>query len=125
VAFIVRFLVSSQKLHMTPCNAILVIVDWYTKQVHYFLCHDTLNMFEPASFLTKKLMLQGAGIPQSVVLDHGPQFTSMFWAAFFHYLHINQCLNTAFHQKLDGQTECQKHTFKQYLSTYVKQLQDD
>jgi hypothetical protein len=57
VDFIVGLPVSHQKRHAKPRNAILVVVDWYTKQARYFLCHDTLDIVGLAEIITKKLML--------------------------------------------------------------------
>jgi hypothetical protein len=97
VDFIVGLPVCRRKCHAKPHNAILVVVDRYTKQVRYFPCHDTLDAVGLAKILTRKLVLRGAGIPQSVVSDCGPQFTSKFWAAFCHHLRINRRLSTAYH----------------------------
>jgi hypothetical protein len=38
--FIVGLSESCRKGHAKPYNAILVVVDWYTKQALYFPCHD-------------------------------------------------------------------------------------
>ncbi len=70
--FIVGLPVSCLKHYMKPHNAILVIVNWYTKQAHYFPCHNTLDAVELAKILTRKLVLQGAGIPRSVIMIMGP-----------------------------------------------------
>ncbi len=97
VDFIVGLLVSRRKRHAKPHNAILVVVNRYTKQARYFPCHNTLDAVGLAEILTRKLMLQGAGVPQSIVSDRGPQFTSKFWVAFCHHLRINRRLTTAYH----------------------------
>jgi hypothetical protein len=125
VGFIVGLPVSCRKRYAKPYNAILVVVDWYTKQARYFPCHDTLDAVGLAEILTRKLVLRDAGILQSVVSDCGPQFTSKFWAAFCHHLCINRRLSTAYHPQTDGQTERQNQTLKQYLRAYVNYLQDD
>jgi hypothetical protein len=57
VDFIVSLPVSHQKCHRTPHDAILVVVDQYTKQVRYFLCHNTLDAVGLAKILTRKLVL--------------------------------------------------------------------
>ncbi len=93
--FIVGLPESCRKRHAKPYNAILVVVDRYTKQARYFPCHDSLDAIGLAEILARKLVLRGAGVPQNVVSHRGPQFTSKFWAAFCHHLGINRRLSTA------------------------------
>ncbi len=57
--------------------------------------------------------------------DLGPQFIFKFWAAFCYHLRINHRLSTAYRQQMNGQTERQNQTLKQYLRAYVNYLQDD
>ena len=45
------------------------------------------------------------GLPDSIVSDRGPQFTSVFWKRLYDRLGIDRQLNTAFHPKSDGQTD--------------------
>jgi hypothetical protein len=123
--FIMGLPESRRKRHAKPYNAILVVVDWYTKQALYFPCHDSLDAIRLAEILARKLVLRGAGISQSVVSDRGPQFTSKFWAAFYHHLRINRRLSTAYHLQTDGRTEHKNQTLEQYLRDYVNYLQDD
>ncbi len=54
--------VSYQKRHAKPYSSIYVIVNWYTKQVHYFPYHDMQDAVGLTEILTMKLVLQGAGV---------------------------------------------------------------
>ncbi len=45
------------KRHAKPYNAILVVVDRYTKQARYFLCHNLLDEIGLAEILARKLVL--------------------------------------------------------------------
>jgi hypothetical protein len=123
--FIVGLPESRQRRHAKPYNAILIGINQYTKQARYFPCHDSLDAIGLAEILARKLVLQRTGVLHSVVSDHGPQFTSRFWAAFCHHLRINRRLSTAYHPQTDGQTERQNQTLEQYLRAYVNYLQDD
>jgi hypothetical protein len=80
--FIVGLLDSSRKCHAKQLNAILVVVNQYTQQAHYFLSHNLFNVIGPAEILAQKLSLQGSSIPQSIMSKCEPQFTLKFWAAF-------------------------------------------
>jgi transposase InsO family protein len=88
-------------------NAILVVVDRYTRASRYFKCRDTLDVAGLAEIIAWKLVLCGAGVPESVVSDCGPQFTAKFWAAFCYHLRIGSRLSTAYHPQTDGHTERQ------------------
>ncbi len=123
--FIVGLPESYRKCHTKPNNAILVVINRYTKQARYVPCHDLLDAIGLAEILARKLVLRGAGVPQSVVSDRGPQFTSKVWAAFCHHLRIHRRLSTAYYPQTDGQTERQNQTLEQYLRAYVNYLQDD
>jgi hypothetical protein len=72
-----------------------------------------------AEILTRKLMLWGTSVPQSIISARGPQFTSKFWAAFCHHLHINRYLSIAYLPQIDRQTECQDKIYERYLRIYV------
>jgi transposase InsO family protein len=122
--FIVGLPESCWKHHAKPYKAILVVVNWYTKQARYFLCHDLLNAFGWAEILARKLVLRVAGEPRSIVSDCGPQFTSKFWAAFCYHQRINHRLSTAYHPQTDRQTERQNQTLEQYLRAYVNYQHD-
>jgi hypothetical protein len=78
VDFIVGLPVSRRKCYAKPHNAILVVVDRYTKPARFFPFHDTLDAVGLAEILTRKLVLRGADVPQIIVSDRGPQFTSKF-----------------------------------------------
>jgi hypothetical protein len=123
--FIVGLLESRQRPWGRPYNAILVIVDRYTKMARYFKCCDTIDAAGLAEIIAQKLALRGAGVLLSIVSDRGPQFMSKFWAAFCHHQSIERQLSTAYHLQTDGQTEQQNQTLKQYLRAYVNHLQDD
>ncbi len=75
VDFIIGLPVSCRKRHAKPHNAILVVISRYTKQVCYFLCHKMLDAVGPVEILTKKLVIRGTGVPQSVISNHRPKFT--------------------------------------------------
>jgi hypothetical protein len=51
VDFIIGLPVSCQKCHAMPYYAILIIIHWYTKQVHYFSCYEAyyLKLSQQAS----------------------------------------------------------------------------
>jgi hypothetical protein len=74
VNFIVGLLESYWKCNTNPCNPILIVVNQYTKQAHYFPCNDSLDVISLAEILTKKFILRGKSVPHSVMSDHGPVY---------------------------------------------------
>ncbi len=46
------------------------------------------------------------GLPDEIVSDRGPQFTSRVWTAFFRFLNVNTSLTFGYHPESNGQTEC-------------------
>jgi putative transposase len=88
-------------------NAILVVVDQYTKMAHYFKCQDTLDAVGLAKIIVRKLALYGTGVSESIVSNCGPRFTAKFLAAFCYHLRIGCWLSIAYHLQTDRQTEWQ------------------
>ena len=45
------------------------------------------------------------GLPESIISDRLPRFTSDFFGQLYELLGIKQCMSTVFHPQSDGQTE--------------------
>jgi hypothetical protein len=71
-------------------NAILVIVDVFSKMTQYIPFHNNIDAAKLTNVLVHKLILRGAGVPSSIVNDQGSQFTSKFWSALWYNLKIKQ-----------------------------------
>ena len=65
------------------------------------------------------------GVPNSIVTDHGTQFTSRFWTRVCFHISIDHRLSTAFHPQTGGQTERQNQTMEQYLRAFSNYVQDN
>ena len=65
------------------------------------------------------------GLPETIVLDHGPQFISSFWEYLTTSLGVKRTLSTAHHPQTDGQTERTNQDLKNYLPGYISWKQDD
>jgi hypothetical protein len=105
-------------------NALLVVVDRYTKIAKYIATRKTIDAPGLARQFIK-YWFKDQGIPSHIVTDRGSLFTSKFWTAFCEYLQMTRGLSTAFHPQTDGQTERQNQTIETWLRCYVCFEQDD
>ena len=86
------------------CNAILTVVDMLTKLVKLVPCF--VGDGELSAPATAKLFFDNIvcsfGIPQAVVHDRDPWFTSSFWSALFEMLGSRVVQSSAFYSQTDG-----------------------
>jgi len=105
-------------------NAILVIVDRYTKMAHYQACTKELDA-EGLCGLIIERVIRDYGVPEGIVTDRGSVFTSSYWSNICYYLKMKKKLSTAFHPQTDGQTERQNQTLEAYLRAYCGEEKND
>lgn len=104
-------------------DAILVIVDRYTKMSLYIAVTKTLTAVDLAEILVERVISR-FGVPKGIVSDRDTKFTSEFWSELCHRLKIKRRLSTAFHPQTDGQTERQNQTIQEYLRAYCGSQQN-
>ena len=102
---------------------ILVVVDCYTKVARYYPVLKTITAEQFGNLLIHTVFCSFS-VSSSIVSSRGSIFTSTFWLALCHYLHIKRCLSTAFLPQTNGETEIQNQTLEQYLCAYVNYQQD-
>ena len=95
-------------------DAILVIVDRYTKMNRYLPTTKKCTSVELAELLELHIV-RHYGLPKGIITDRGSVFTSQYWSDFAFEARIKRRLSTAFHPQTDGQTERMNQTLKQYL----------
>lgn len=105
-------------------NAILVFCDKLTKMGHFVPCKTTCDAVE-ASELFLEHVYRLHGMPEVMVHDRGPQFSSQFWRHFYSECGVKQAFSSAYHPETDGQTERLNRILEDYLRHYVNQYQDD
>lgn len=99
-------------------NAILVVVDRFTKYVHFLPLKHPFSALQVAEvFLDQVAKLYG--MPKSIVFDRDKVFTSSFWKTLFARFHIPLNLSTAYHPQSDGQTERVNQCLEMYLRCAV------
>jgi len=105
-------------------NAIMVVVDRFTKMSHFIPCKNTITS-EEAAWLYIDRVFWLHGIPEKIVSDRGTQFTAEFWMLFWKQMGTKHSMSTAYHPQSDGQTERVNSVLNQYLRVYCSYLQDN
>jgi len=103
-------------------DAILVVVDCFTKMSIYIPCTKKVNSVDLAELIFQYVFSR-FGIPKGIVTNQGAVFTLLFWSKICYHMQIRRRLSTAFHPQTDGQTERQNQALEQYLRLYVNKEQ--
>ncbi|GJY73333.1 putative reverse transcriptase domain-containing protein [Tanacetum coccineum] len=85
-------------------DTIWVIVDRLTKSAHFLPIREN----DPLDKLTRLYLnriVARHGIPVSIICNRDGRFTSNFWRSFQKALGIDPSMSTAYHPKIDGQSE--------------------
>ena len=92
-------------LPVTPegYNTLLVIVDRLTKMVILVPMTDTASAADVASLFLNHVF-KHFGMPDELITDRDPIFTSAFFKALSGDLQVKHCLTFAYHPQSDGQT---------------------
>jgi len=105
-------------------DVILVVCDWLSKMIH-FVATTEGTLAEGLVRLFRDNVWKLHGLPESVVLDRGPQFAAELTKELNRMLGIETRLSTAFHPQTDGQTKRMNQELEQYLRFFVDHRQKD
>jgi len=98
-------------------TVILSVVDRFSKYCHFIpLAHP----------YTAQTVTQAFGdivclqcVPQSIVSDRNPMFTSAFWTELMRLTGTKLFMSSAFHPQMDGQTEAANRVIIMYLRCFT------
>ena len=85
-------------------TAILTMVDRFSKMVHFAPLPKLPSAAKTADLLVSQVV-RLHGIPQDIVSDRGPQFTSRVWQAFCRGIGATVSLSSGYHPQTNGQAE--------------------
>ena len=105
-------------------DAIVVFVDKLTKMVHYAATTTTVSAPQLAAIVMREVV-RLHGVPESILSDRDPRFTSHFWRALWSRLGTTLTMSTAYHPQTDGQTERANRTLEEMLRARINFAQDD
>jgi transposase InsO family protein len=93
---------------------ILTVVDRFSKYAHFVpIGHPYTATSVAKVFFDSVVRLHG--IPESIVSDRNPIFTSKFWTELFTLSGVKLQLSSAFHPQSDGQSEAVNKVITMYL----------
>jgi len=118
VDFITKLLVVAGK------DVILVVCDQLSKMTHFVATTEGTSA-EGLVRLFRDNVWKLHRLPESVVLDRGPQFAAKLTKELNKMLGIEMRLSTAFHPQTDGQMERMNQELEQYLWFFVEHRQRD
>lgn len=105
-------------------TTILTIVDRFSKACRFIPLPKLPTTLETAEQLCNQVF-HFYGLPEDIVSNRGPQFTSRLWSAFFQKLNINISLTSGYHPEANGQAERMNQELIRYLRSYCHQNQND
>ena len=85
-------------------DAIWVVVDRLTKVAHFLPIQQSYSLDQLTEIYVKEVV-RLHGVPNSIVSDRDPQFTSHFWKSLQDAMGTQLNFSTAFHPQTDGQSE--------------------
>ena len=99
-------------------DSILVVVNQgFTKGIILIPCSKTITAEETAQLLLENLY-KHFGLPDKIISDRGPQFTSRTFVKLLKLLGIKSSLSSTYHPQTDGTTEWVNQEIKAYLAIY-------
>ena len=104
-------------------DLILVVVDRLTKIAHFIPTTEKTTAGGLARLFRDNIW-KLYGLPESIILDRGPQFAAGVMRELNAMLGIDSKLSTAFHPQTDRQTERMNQELEQYLRMFIDHRQE-
>ncbi|KAI2661634.1 Transposon Tf2-6 polyprotein [Labeo rohita] len=105
-------------------TTILTVVDRFSKGCRFIPLPKLPSAMETAEALCSSVF-RFYGLPEDIVSDRGPQFTSRLWSSFFHLLGVNISLTSGYHPEANGQVERLNQELTRFLRSYCQEHQKD
>ncbi|GBG59662.1 hypothetical protein CBR_g49926 [Chara braunii] len=100
-------------------DAILVIVDHFTKRARFVPCRYAISAREVADIVFNRVV-RDHGLPLSIIFDCDPRFTSRFWRRLHEVYGTQLRFSSSYHFQTDGQTEVTNRSLGDILRKIVR-----
>ncbi|GBG62706.1 hypothetical protein CBR_g31723 [Chara braunii] len=100
-------------------DAILVVVDRFMKRARFVLCRYRISAHEVADIVFDRVV-KDHGLPQSIISDRDPRFTSTFWRRLHEVYGSQLRFSSSYYPQKDDQTEVTNKTFGNILRKFVR-----
>jgi hypothetical protein len=112
-----------------PCteaghDAIMVVIDRLSKLTHLIPTVTDATAPDVAELFVNHVV-KLHGMPDQVVSDRDPKFTSVFWSTVCEIWGVKKAMSSAYHPQTDGQTERVNRVLEEYLRCYIGPSQTD
>ena len=124
IDFITDLLRSTDFIDGQQYNAVLIIMNHFSKMTHYMSMTKDINSVQ-FTWLLLCEVIHLHHVSMMIISDWGTLFRDEFWGTLTRLLSTDHWLFTAFHSQTDDQMKQQNQTLKHYLWCYVNYLQDD
>jgi hypothetical protein len=95
-------------------DSVFMVVDRFSKMVHFIQCHKTDNATHIAdSFFSNVVQLHG--MPNTIVSNHDAKFLGHFWRTLWNKLGTKLLFSTTCHPQIDGEREVVNRTLSTML----------
>ncbi|MBW0547980.1 hypothetical protein O181_087695 [Austropuccinia psidii MF-1] len=98
-------------------NACLIIVDRFRKSMRCLPCQEKDTAMD-TSLLFWNNIISTCGVPNIIISDRNPKFTSEFWTNFYDMLGTKLAFSTAYHTQTDGLAERMIQTMEDILRRF-------
>ena len=99
-------------------DAILVVVDRYSKRAHFIPCKTTITSGMTAQ-LFYEWIYRHHGLPLKIVSDRGGQFIANFWRTLFKLLRTRLATSAPHRPQTNGQTERINRVLADFLRNFT------
>jgi transposase InsO family protein len=98
-------------------DAIMVVIDAYSKRAHFIPTHSTATAQQTAQLFYEHIW-KLHGLPVKIISDRDSKFTSNFWVSLMKLLGTEIAMSTPFHPQTDGLVERLNLTLKEMLRAF-------
>ncbi|MCO5600416.1 hypothetical protein L7F22_054528 [Adiantum nelumboides] len=99
-------------------DGIWTIIDRFSKQAHFVPVKKTVKPDHLARLFVAQIFGLH-GMPETIVSDRDPRFTSLFWKAIWENIGISLQFSSSFHPQTDGQSDIADSVVLDLLTSYI------